>query len=506
MDRDFRIFLLGLGGGKQCGTALRRQQAERLLAESDGGDFLDTRQRDQDQRNQQDATKGEGEGRTPHEIVGLLIGEDVCGPGTDGIRRNGEHDRLHRRRRNDLQDRQRQQNAHQQREAGILPVIRIHDRSGPGEFRLTIGVEHAPIGTDAAFEELPRLIDGFDDVVVHADRLGAGDEVSDHDGLFEGAGLGAAQIIALARPAEFGDHDSLAGEGFAQEAVDIDGLIDGLGVLEVFPVGQDMRSDEIDRGRELRVVAPDIPDFAGSDGHADLPLHLANIFDQVVDLEFVAIECFVADDDADDVRVLLREIHRRDDFSLIAIGILVDPDTERDLEAELGCDGRHDLDAAGGRVETDRPRHGRELLEVGTDLVDGRDIVDVRMRRAFERRVGHAGNHALEIGRILLLAEQRPQAGMNGGHKENNGDDSAHRVQTITGRSGAGLRTCPRGPASGDGQTRSATEINNSTAAMAFSGQQVVQRWMRTAVRAVRESHDCYFGASAGLASGFASG
>ena len=44
-----------------------------------------------------------------------------------------------------------------------------------------------------------------------------------------------------------------------------------------------------------------------------------------------------------------------------------------------------------------------------------------------KRRVGNARQDALEIGRLLLLPEHPPQGGVNGGHKQQNGDDGAHR-------------------------------------------------------------------------------
>ena len=69
-------------------------------------------------------------------------------------------------------------------------MIGIEDRSGPGEFRLARGVEQAPVGADAAFEGLPRLVERFDDVVVDAAGFGARDEVADDRGLLDAARIG----------------------------------------------------------------------------------------------------------------------------------------------------------------------------------------------------------------------------------------------------------------------------------------------------------------------------
>ena len=331
------------------------------------------------------------------------------------------------------QDRQRHQDADQQRDRGQLPVVLVDDRAGPGEFRLAGGVENAPIGSDAAFEELPGLIDRLDDVVFHADRFGAGDEVAQHRGLLERARLGVPQIVAGARPAEFGDHDALAGEFFAQQPVEIDRLIDRLLVGEVFPVGQHVRGDEIDRGGEFGIVAPDVPDFACRDGNVDRLLHPLDEVDQVFDLLLAAVDGFVADDDAVDVAVALGERDRGIDLALVAVGILVDPGADRDLEAELGGDRRHQFDAAGRGVETDRARQRRQLLQVGADFLDLRNVVDVGMGAALERRIGDARQDAPEIGRRLLFLEQTPQPGMSCGHKQQNGDDGAHRGLNHTG-------------------------------------------------------------------------
>ena len=211
MDRDFREGdVLADGGGRQR-RALGDQPA-RAAAEGDRRDFVDPRHRDQDQRHQQDQAERQRKRRAEHEIMPGPVGEHGGSPGADAVGGRRKHQRLHDGRLLEPQDRQRHQDADQQRDRRELPVVLVHDRAGPGEFRLARRVENAPIGSDAAFEEFPGLIDRLDDVVVHADGFGAGDEIAQHRGLLERAGFGVAQIIAGARPAEFGDHDPLARE------------------------------------------------------------------------------------------------------------------------------------------------------------------------------------------------------------------------------------------------------------------------------------------------------
>ncbi|MEY9681913.1 hypothetical protein ABIF13_002687 [Bradyrhizobium elkanii] len=339
-----------------------------------------------------------------------------------------QQQRLHHGRLVQPQDRQRHEQPDQHGDQRDLPVVRIGDRTGPGEFRLAVGIEDAPVGSDAAFEELPGLIDRLDDVVVHADGFGAGDEVAQHGGLLERAGNCAAQIVALARPAEFGDQDAFAGEGVAQQIVAVDRLVHRLLVGEVFPVGQHVRGDEVGRVGELRMVAPDVPDFTGGDGNVDRLLDPLDQLDQPVhvvfgdgpldrfsalaqaaaavfirlhfrvvkalrflaknplgllgrhaDLRnrakvfqrhlFTAEHGFVADHDADDVAVALGQVDRGFDLAVVAVGVLVDPRADRDLHAELGGDRRHQLVAFRRRIEADSFGERGQFSQVGAHLL-----------------------------------------------------------------------------------------------------------------------------------------
>ncbi len=125
-----RHFGRGLAGRERR----RFDQPPRLAAESDGRDLLDARHRDHDQRHQQQRAEAEREGGARHEIMAVPEREQRGKPGADHIGAAGEHGGLRQRHRGHRQDRQRQQHAHQQRDAGEPPVIRIADRAGPAEF------------------------------------------------------------------------------------------------------------------------------------------------------------------------------------------------------------------------------------------------------------------------------------------------------------------------------------------------------------------------------------
>ena len=221
-----------------------------------------------------------------------------------------------------------------------------------------------------------------------------------HHGLLELAGIGIPQIIAGARPAEFRDHDPLARELVAQQLVHGHGLIDRLLVGEVFPVRQNVGGDEIHGVGELRIVAPDIPDFAGRDGNVDRFLDPLDQLDQVVDLLIGAIHRLVADHDADHVAVVPGQIDRGIDFALVALGVLVDPGADHHLEAEFGSDRRHQFVAFRRRVQADRSRQGGEFLQIGADLLGVGDAVGDGVTR-FKRRIGSARQHTIEVGGLL---------------------------------------------------------------------------------------------------------
>src|SRR5262249_25432217 len=123
----------------------------------------------------------------------------------------------------------------------------IADRAGPGELGIARRVEQAPVGSDATFIGLPGLIESFDDVVVDAVGVGAGDEVTDHLRLLDAAGIGALVVVTGARPTELRNHDALARKREAQVFILVDRVVYGLARGFAVPVGQDMNGDEVHR-------------------------------------------------------------------------------------------------------------------------------------------------------------------------------------------------------------------------------------------------------------------
>src|SRR6185312_8856098 len=118
--------------------------------------------------------------------------------------------------------------------------------TGPAEFRVPRCVKQSPIGPDATFEGLPRLIDGFDNVVVDAISLGACHKIAQHRGLLDATGIGVVHVVAGAWPSELGDHDAFARIGLAELVVNQNGLVNDLSLGETLPIRQNMRSDIVD--------------------------------------------------------------------------------------------------------------------------------------------------------------------------------------------------------------------------------------------------------------------
>ncbi len=84
----------------------------------------------------------------------------------------------------------------------------------------------------------------------------------------------------------------------------------------------------------------------------------------------------------------MRQIDRGRDFALVAfavlVGVLVEPDAERDLETELVGDRGHKLAAARGRIQADGLRVFCDFAQIVANLLRrvGRiDVVAVSRRK-----------------------------------------------------------------------------------------------------------------------------
>src|SRR5262245_57685613 len=106
---------------------------------------------------------------------------------------------------------------------------------------------------------------------------------------------------------------------------------------------------------------------------------------------FTAEDGFVADHDANDVAVASGQVDDGLDFAPVAVLVLVDPGAERDLDAELRGNRRHEFVAFRRGVQADRPRQGGKLFQIGPNLLNVA-LGDGVTR--FKRRVGETGQDA----------------------------------------------------------------------------------------------------------------
>ncbi len=419
MDRHFRSKV------RRC-RGSRRDQPARLAAKGDGCDFFDPGERDHHQGPEQKQTEAQREGGARHEIMAIPIGEDRGDPRAHRMDGCGKKQRLGDAGSGQGQDRQRQQEADEDRDARDLPVVRIHDRPGPGEFRVARGVEQAPIGADAAFEYLPGLIDGLDDVVIDAERLRVRDEVPHHDGLLHPARIAVLQVVSGARPPEFGNDDALARKYGAQLVIDEDRLIDRLFLGKAFPVGQDVRRNEIDGRRQLGMLDPDVPDFSSGDRYLDFMLRVLDQLDELVDRALAAVDGLVADDEPVDIAVLAGELDGRAHLSRVAVLVPVDPGPDGDLQVELVGDRRHELDAGGRGIGADRLGIGCDGLEIRANLLGSRALAPVGVLGIRKRSVRNAGERPRYVGRGHLVPRQSPDGDMHAQDERHDGSDEAH--------------------------------------------------------------------------------
>ena len=107
----------------------------------------------------------------------MPVHEHAGAPVADQMVRGGKQCHLSDGRPGKHQNRERQQQANQDGAARRLPVVGVDDRPGPGKFGPQRGIEDAPIRADIALEQLLRLIDRLDDIVVDAECVGARNEI-----------------------------------------------------------------------------------------------------------------------------------------------------------------------------------------------------------------------------------------------------------------------------------------------------------------------------------------
>src|SRR5689334_24433181 len=237
---------------------------------------------------------------------------------------------------------------------------------------MAVGIEDAPIGPESSLVGLPRLIEGLDDRVVDAHGVGAGDEVAHHLGLDKRARHGVLAIESRARPAEFGDHDALAGISLPKFLIGMQGMVNRDRSRQALPIGKDMHGDIVDRGGEFGIFEPNRWHLGGGDWDRYFALHPLNFANEIahrivgVVVRIVAVlrlraeGRLVAGDDAFNVPIMLNERNGSLDLALVLLLPVVDPDTERYAQTVLRGKLRHEIEAVADAIGPYRARVGSD--------------------------------------------------------------------------------------------------------------------------------------------------
>ena len=307
------------------------------------------------------------------------------------------------------------------------PLFGLLDRAGQGELGVAVMVEYAPIGTNASFHGLPRLVEGFHQVVADAVARRLGDELADDGGLCHRVGPGLAVAVAARRPAEFGDDRLLPGEGIKHFAVAFERIGNGILRADGFPVGQHVDRHEIDLVDQVGMGKPAVPGFAGGHRHGHAGAYLADDRDQFFQRHVLAQQRFVADEHGADVGILADQGDRGLDLPPVGGVVAAQPDAEHDLDpAFLGKCGHLGLDAA-YRIGAHGPGHGLDDVQGMGQFTQGRrpPEPDFAGRADVE---GHGMHLARHIGQYGPFQGRGPGQPMQDGGDQGRREDVLHLI------------------------------------------------------------------------------
>jgi hypothetical protein len=214
----------------------------------------------------------------------------------------------------------------------------------------------------------------------------------------------------------------------------------------VFPVGQDVRRDDVDMLAQCRpVTQPEFPDIGVGHRHRRLAPGAREQRGQRLGRQFAAQQDLVADhQQLHHVAILVRQVQRAAQLGFVGRRVAPDPGAEHHAQPEAAGDGRHRVEAVVEAVGTHAAGHRPEQAQVGLDGLR-RDVqarVEGRLAGAAEGRVGDAGQH-LRPGRTGRLGQGRGAAlryRLRQDQRQRNGEQEQHRAAPGSARAlGGGL-------------------------------------------------------------------
>ena len=227
----------------------------------------------------------------------------------------------------------------------------VRHRPGPGELGVAPGVPQAPVGARAAFgDDLPGLVEGFDEVVVQPQALGLLQELPHEQGLVGGGGFRFAQRRAVARPADLADDHLVFGEARLHTRdllqAGLHGLVDG----GLFPVGQHVDGDEVHMLGQLWLRQPDVPGLGRRHldrGAQQGRTHFVQVGDEPVGRQLGLELGLVAHHHAVHVGLRARQFDGCGQLSPVGVEPVVQPHAQRHLQA-VRARQRRQLGVIGG--------------------------------------------------------------------------------------------------------------------------------------------------------------
>jgi hypothetical protein len=149
---------------------------------------------------------------------------------------------------------------------------------------------------------------------------------------------GGFTLAAFAWPAGFANHHVLGCELVAEHLAHLRYMLQcGIDVRRIiFPVRQQMDSQEVHGRRDLRVLEPELPDIGIGNGLLDLAFDLGDKPDQLSAGDFLAQQGFVADDHSTDhVCVGVGRGDQQVDFFFGVRRVAVDPGADHHFQPML---------------------------------------------------------------------------------------------------------------------------------------------------------------------------
>ena len=257
----------------------------------------------------------------------------------------------------------------------------------------------------------PGLVEDLHDAVVDPALVGHVEETPQEPGLGLPAGLGLAEVFAVARPAHFREEHRLARKRLLHLLVAVEDPADRVIERNLLPVRQHVDGNEVHVLDQFGIFDEHVPGFGRADRHAQGGTDAVQVADHFLNAEVAAIEGLVADDHPlDGRRIALGVGDQVVDLILVALVAAVEPGAGGHLVTQAGGHAGDDFHPIQGRVRADALGLAFEEIEVVPNFLRGRELVFDGVLVFLVGAERDVVEHALPPGlRGLRAVENRPQ-------------------------------------------------------------------------------------------------